>query len=162
MGYLRKYARRRKERTEVITARVDADTYKQFKEYVEGLGLTISEAVALLIEKEVNEVSADVYTAVSIENTDVYETTTKSTTVDTPVYKPKPKRNTRVSQPRKSGGFSIKDYEVDGKVPCPLCREWYSYKNFSRHCKEIHGVNSTQEVIEGREEIVKELAEKRR
>lgn len=50
-----------KKATSVITARIQADLHDSFKEYCQEKGLTISEAVKMLIEKEMESIQ-DVYT----------------------------------------------------------------------------------------------------
>ncbi|MDR4191063.1 hypothetical protein FO521_30670, partial [Bacillus pseudomycoides] len=53
-GYLEKYARnkRRKEKSEVLKERLPHNLYEDFKTYCDDLGLPISEAVCLLVERE--------------------------------------------------------------------------------------------------------------
>lgn len=34
--------------------------------------------------------------------------------------------------------YKGKDWTVNNKQPCPLCNDWFSYANFSRHCFVRH------------------------
>ena len=54
MTYLEQFARnrRRREKTEVLTARIPEGLYGDFKGYCDELNLSISEAVCLLVERE--------------------------------------------------------------------------------------------------------------
>ncbi|HDU1185823.1 TPA: hypothetical protein REU56_002933 [Listeria monocytogenes] len=56
MSYLEQFARNKKskEETEVLTARLPKTLYGNFKNYCDDLGLSISEGVCLLVEKEMD------------------------------------------------------------------------------------------------------------
>jgi hypothetical protein len=54
MTYLEQFVRnrRRREKTEVLTARIPESLYGDFKGYCDELNLSIGEAICLLIERE--------------------------------------------------------------------------------------------------------------
>lgn len=145
MGYLKKYARnkRRKEKSEVLTARLPHSLYEDFKTYCDDLGLSISEAVCLLVEREMagsdkafDEVAT---TKEAIKNTDSSDDEVKTNTKsNTNVVK----KNTRKNNSNTTR-FTVKQWEVNDKLPCPICGEWKASGNFSRHAK-THGITTEQ------------------
>lgn len=167
---LEKYAKRtvRKGVTKTMTARIDASVYEDFKRYCEGLGLTISEGVNLLIEEELHYVvtgeygreytmkarsntTVDTWHTASLDmydslNTDEYKGPTATIDYNTPVSQ----ENTDVSQDEYTlntsvDRFTTKQYEKKGKLFCPLCGEWKSAGNFDRHAQQQH--NTTRKAI---------------
>lgn len=54
MSYLANYAKNKSKKSETVTSRVPTDVYQNFKKHCDSLGLTISEAVLLLIKNELN------------------------------------------------------------------------------------------------------------
>ncbi|WP_242303325.1 hypothetical protein [Bacillus cereus group sp. BfR-BA-01495] len=163
MGYLEKYARnkRRKEKSEVLTARLPHSLYEGFKTYCDDLGLSISEAVCLLVEREMtgennafNEVAT---TKEVINNTDSSDDEVKVNTKTTTnvVQKNTKKNNSNTTR------FTVKQWEVNDKLPCPICGEWKASGNFSRHAK-THGITTEQIFTDERhrekaEEMIAEL-----
>jgi hypothetical protein len=146
MGYLERFAKngRAKEKTEVLTARIPESLYKDFKDYCDDLGLSISQAVYLLVkremtgfEKENQDGESLLYTNEYKLNDDVYKTkhsvVEMNTNVNTNVVKPTTKATT--------SRFSTKQWQINGELPCPICGEWVSSSNFSRHAKQ-HGSNT--------------------
>src|SRR5690606_28875442 len=104
----------------VVTLRLSQKEYEAFKSYCDSLNISMSEAIAKLIQAElsqINELVGDI----------------------TPVKKPYRKRPTTA----KAFTSALK---VDGELPCPLCASWYSYKNFSRHARSAHGT-TTQDLL---------------
>ncbi|MER3115556.1 hypothetical protein ABQG70_20485, partial [Bacillus altitudinis] len=49
--------------------------------------------------------------------------------------------------------FTVKQWEVNGELPCPICSSWTNAKNFSRHTKK-HSTN-TQAIFTNEEYIQK-------
>jgi antitoxin component of RelBE/YafQ-DinJ toxin-antitoxin module len=137
MGYLEQFARnqRRKEQTEVLTARLPKSLYNDFKTRCDELGLSISEAVYLLVEREMkglDSVSDEPATTIEYKmNDDVVATNTNVV-----------KKNTRKSKPN-TKRFTTIQWKVDGQLPCPVCGEWKAAENFSRHAK-VHGMTTDQ------------------
>jgi hypothetical protein len=137
MGYLELFSRnqRRKEKTEVLTARLPKNLYNEFKTYCDELGLSMSEAVHLLVEREMKgivSVSDEVVTTKEYKvNDDVVE-------ANTDVYK----MNTRQNKPN-TKRFTTKQWKINGQLPCPICVEWKASENFSRHAK-MHGMTTKQ------------------
>ncbi|MCQ6281059.1 hypothetical protein [Bacillus sp. EB600] len=150
MGYLEQFARnrRKKEETEVLTARLPKSLYSDFKDYCDQLGLSISEAVYLLVEREMSGSPKENTSKLNISKPK--ENTTDDKTIDV-VVEPSTKATTQVfkeiaaSKEATKSRFTAKSWEVDGKLPCPKCNQWVSASNFSRHAKQ-HGT-TTQEIF---------------
>lgn len=152
MGYLERFARgpRGKERTEVLTARLPASLYKEFKAYCDDLGLSISESVYLLVDREMKGMeSAESEISTTIEykmNNDVVAMNTNIVDKDASIVK----KNTNISKENterkqtNTSRFTTKGWWVDGELPCPICGEWKNAKNFSRHAKEQHSMTTEQ------------------
>jgi antitoxin component of RelBE/YafQ-DinJ toxin-antitoxin module len=128
MGYLENFARKPKgkEKSIVLTARLPESLYDEFKDHCEDLGLSISEAVFLLVEKEMR---SQITTYEDKKNNDLVVKTTKD---DKPKTVRKAAPTTR---------FTTKPWQVEGDLPCPICGQWVSSSNFSRHSKQ-HGTNT--------------------
>lgn len=141
MGYLEKFAREKKEpRSETLTARVTKTTYDRFAEHCARLKIPISEAVALLIEREVYESEKEVSTRQPREE-----------------YKP------NTTEPRqRQKRFTTNPYVVNDMLPCPICETWpETQRNISRHMRKMHG-QTTQEVYEAYMDKVLKMVEEER
>lgn len=145
---LERYARRTEagKRDKVIRTRIPTDLYDRFKAHCDRLGLTISEAVFLLIRDEVDRPGPESrwkdYTEVAVSRTiDHTETTPR----------PRPRRSS-------SGGrFTTIPFVVNGRLPCPICQTWPErQKNISRHMREVHN-STTEEVYKAHMEEVKRM-----
>lgn len=131
MGYLENFARNRRtrEKTEVLTARLPEGLYKDFKGYCDEIGLSISEAVYLLVQREMDSLEREATTEEIQPTTDEYKPTAN-------VAKPTTRRiGTTTAR------FTTKQWQVNGELPCPKCGEWVSASNFARHAKQ-HGSNT--------------------
>jgi antitoxin component of RelBE/YafQ-DinJ toxin-antitoxin module len=149
MGYLKQFARSplKGSKTETITSRVPEEMYDEFKKYCKKLGLTLSEAVYLLVKKELESEKGVQKNTVNVPIEEI------SKQMDTNVVKHvQPKTKTVAPRSLK------KQFEIDGKVPCPLCDTWQSSVNFSRHAKS-HGL-STEEIFENNKEKALAMLEK--
>lgn len=145
MGYLEQFAKNRRstEKTEVLTARIPESLYKDFKDYCDDLGLSISQAVYLLVQREMTGIEAEtqddespLYTNVYKTNDDDYKKNHSVVDSTTNVVKQTTKRiSTNTAR------FTTKKWQVNGELPCPKCGEWVSASNFSRHAKQ-HGSNT--------------------
>ncbi|MFA1513054.1 MULTISPECIES: hypothetical protein [Priestia] len=155
LGKLDKYARqsKAKEPSKVLPIRLPESIYEQFRQRCEELGLSMSEAGYLLIKEELedvlynastNEVAA---TTQRIQNRMHSENTlyTKENTAKSPFF---------------STRWTSINYEVENELPCPLCHQWYSKANFSRHAKN-HST-TTKELLENNEDIVYEMINERK
>lgn len=147
MGYLEQFARnkRGKEKSEVLTARLPVSLYSEFKKHCDELGLSVSEAVYLLVEREmkgnesqsttnkyINDYKNDVN--VNINSDDVVAATTETIKK---VFKPK-----QIRRGTTTGRFTKTQWEVNGFLPCPICNEWLSGSNFNRHAKTNHDLTT--------------------
>lgn len=153
--YLKQFARKQriKENTRVLTARLPENLYGQFKMYCDDLGLSISEAICLLVEREVASLQSESEVSATIENKmndDVVELNTDEYNKTAKMNTNKYTKNTNVVDKNTSTSkantkrFTVKQFEVNGELPCPICGEWKAASNFSRHAK---GHESTTEEI---------------
>lgn len=174
MSYLKQFARnkRGKEPTKVLTARLPVSLYDAFQEHCDQLGLTLSEAIYLLVEKEVEAVqvetrslpeTAETNKDEKMMNTSEYKENKVSAETNTSTVKTKPKRSQ--TNTNKAGEntkrFVVKPFVVDGDLPCPICDRWYSQANFARHSKEKHDVK-TEELYNQNMDKVQEMIQTRR
>ena len=144
---MERFARKREgTRSKTITARLDPDSYKRFKEHCNSLGLTVSEAVALLVEKEIRGEDREPTTkTIHSEHKEIQLYTSSSSP------RPTPPR-------RRSGGrrrFTYAPYVVKGKAPCPICETWISRGNLARHMDQ-HDTN-TEEAYKANMEKVRAM-----
>lgn len=157
---LRDYARnkRPKEKTDVLTARLPVSTIQAFKELCDNLGLSVSEAIQLLVDGQLS--SNGVRKNEDSTQKDIHIPSDEDEE-DINVYKPiktKPKKRTQTKAKR----FNYTPWKIDGEVPCPICKEWISDK-FSRHAQRKHG--TTPEEIFTNEEylvVVNEMIQQRK
>lgn len=150
MGRLDKYARqfKRKESTKVLPIRIPVSMYKQFRELCEDLGLSMSEAGYLLIKEEIE---SNVYTSYTNE---VAVTTSSIQKEGAPIKKV---FHQKTSLP--STRWTSAPYEIENELPCPLCNQWYSKANFSRHAKNHHF--TTREILETHQEVINQMIKHR-
>lgn len=151
MGYLERFRRKAPEgrRSATLKARLPEDLYQKFQQYVNDLGLTMSEAVYLLIERELHGPQV---------GTTREPTATMS---EGAMTTPRPRRTT----PRATGGpggrFTVAPWDVGGYVPCPICETWISRSNIARHARQFHD-KTTQELIEENKDKADEMAQRAR
>lgn len=149
MGYLEQFARNRrsKEKSEVLTARLPTSLYSDFKTYCDELGLSISEAVCLLVEREmagVEPAAGEVATTKEyIKNDDVVEVNTEINTEVVERKKDVVKQNTRRINSN-TNRFTTTQWKINGQLPCPICSEWKDAGNFARHAKNSHEMTTEQ------------------
>lgn len=142
MDILKNYARTtNKEPTEVTSVRIPKNMYKEFKHHCERYGLSITEAINILIRNELGGNLKEVnYEDAPKKIQEQLPQESSSPSVKLPTQ---PAR----SQPRKqTGRFVTTEYQVDGELPCPICGEWKSSTNFARHVKTNHK-KTTQEIF---------------
>ncbi|MFS0639188.1 hypothetical protein AB1K84_25270 [Mesobacillus foraminis] len=138
MAYLEQFSRKKKQQGEstVLTARLPSKLYDDLKKYTDELGLSISEAVNLLVEREIREWKIGNETNEHKTNT---EEAIKTNTDDGDKFVVKQfntvKKNTSKRQVNTSR-FTTKPWQVNGELPCPYCKQWVSASNFSRHAKQ--------------------------
>lgn len=155
MGKLDKYARqsKRKEPSKVLPIRLPESIYTQFQQRCEELGLSMSEAGYLLIKEEMEDALYNTYAnevAANIEPLQIPIQKVDSSTTKVVTRKPFVPSTRWTSTP----------YEVENELPCPLCDQWYSKANFSRHAKQHHF--TTREMLESYEEIVHQMIQSRK
>lgn len=151
MGRLDKYARqfKRKEPTKVLPIRIPESIYNQFRERCKDLGLSMSEAGYLLIKEEIE---SDVYISYTNE---IAVTTIPIQKENTPTTKVVDQKTSLPSM-----RWTSASYEIENELPCPLCNQWYSKANFSRHAKN-HNF-TTREILESHQEIINQMIKYRK
>ncbi|MEK1833410.1 hypothetical protein AAAC51_44420 [Priestia megaterium] len=132
MGKLDKYARqsKSKEQSKVLPIRLPESIYEQFRQRCDELGLSMSEAGYLLIREELED---SPYTMTTNEVTATTERLQKSIHRENTPYT----RNNTGKPSSFSTRWTSNHYEIENELPCPLCHQWYSKANFSRHAKII-------------------------
>lgn len=163
MKYLKQFARKRnREETEVLTARLPKSLYKDFKRYCDELGLSISEAVFLLVEREMKEAPPQQEPPKETNGNLKHLHKNNDNRIDDVVttntieYKPKtPKRQGTTTR------FTTKKWVIEGELPCPICRQWVSASNFSRHAKQHNTITKDIFTDESYLEIVDEMIQDR-
>lgn len=140
--HLKEFAknRRKKEKTEVLTARLPKSLYAEFKGYCEGLDLTISEAICLLVKYELaNGMDSSVSEVASTnEYAMIQNANHNEIVIDSKI-------NTKNKTKSKTNRFTTTQWQVDGQLPCPCCGLWVNASNFSRHAKQH--VTTTQDIF---------------
>lgn len=151
MSYLEQFSRnkRRKEPSTVLTARLPESLYDHFKEHCDNLGLSISEGIYLLVEREI---TAHLRTAK--EPSTYISEYTKDEDVVAVNTKPVIKHTVKMKVPTKR--FTVQQWEVNRELPCPICTSWSNASNFSRHAKQH---NTTTQAIFTNEEYIKKANE---
>jgi antitoxin component of RelBE/YafQ-DinJ toxin-antitoxin module len=148
--------KRKKEETTVITARIPNSKYNAFKKYCDDLGLSINEAINILINDELkeaskvnNEIIQDVIDDVNqVTIDDVINSESEvSATVNNEVMADDEKEvNTKVNTKVNASRFTYDSFEIDKQIPCPICNEWFDKSNFARHTKNKHK-QSPQQIL---------------
>lgn len=139
--------KRKKEQTTVITARIPNSNYKSFKKYCDDLGLSINEAINILVNnelKELTEVSTEV-----IEDNEIDKNQVTIDDVINNVDEDESEVNTEINTDKNTKGnnkrFTTKQYEIDKELPCPICSTWQKATNYNRHVK--NHVTSRKEIF---------------
>lgn len=162
---LHDYARnkRPKEKTEVLAARLPASAVKEFKELCGDLGMTVSEAVYLMVEDQLALKSGDVNENCLQKKFSDNKLLTNSLDDDKIVNKRVNKIVNKRKQPTGEKRFTVNNWKVDGEIPCPICKEWTNFSNFARHSKQRHEGMSTKEIFTNEEyvHIANEMLEKK-
>lgn len=144
MSHLRKY--RRPERTKgkytvSISFRVSQEMFDQWQAYCDNeLNLDMSEAMRLMIEEELKAAKKETLPPPAAGSPRL---------VSAPSPLPTKKRTLPRSQ--FGGRFTVNPWDVQGRVPCPICENWHNRSNYSRHARTAHDMSS-QELIEGNKE----------
>ncbi|MFK2825211.1 hypothetical protein QYG89_05870 [Bacillus sp. B190/17] len=159
MGYLERFARnkRRKEKTEVLTARLPESLYSEFKSHCDELGLSISEAVCLLVEREIRDTEGveeeDEEKKVSAQSSMVH--TDKHKRMDSDYESDESELKMYTNR------FTIKQWLINGELPCPECNQWVSASNFARHAKQHNSTTPKIFTDERYKEKINEMIQKR-
>ncbi|MCM2534455.1 hypothetical protein NDK43_21595 [Neobacillus pocheonensis] len=129
--------------------------YRDLKDYCDDLWLSISEAVYLLVkremtgfEKETQDDESILYTNEYKSNDDEYNKNHSVVEMTINVVKPTTKRIVATTE-----RLTTKQWQINGELPCPKCGEWVSSSNFSRHAKQ-HGSN-THSIFTNETDLIK-------
>lgn len=143
MSVLKKLSRKKEDEPKVqpVSTRLTEKEYNRFADLCEKTGYSISEAVRLLIQKEIESDDDERIHRNTERIQDADERIPKEATPSASVIK----RYTPVNHSIRSGRFTTTEWLVEDKLPCPLCLSWVSASNFSRHAKQ-HGM-TTKEIF---------------
>lgn len=154
MSYLRKFAREKadEKKNKQFTVRVPQKFYDRFMDHINQLGLNLNESIYLLMQNELGENKKKVNRHTIVTQKDVkkgdkvmHDKNEKMIDSDS--------ENKRIVR----GRFTVEPWVVNGYVPCPLCRKWYSRTNFSRHARTVHNL-TTEELLTSYKEGADEMA----
>lgn len=164
-NYLKRFAKRKTpKRDKARGIRLPADIDREFEEHCRKYDLSFNEGILRLILRELGK-DDEYYPEISVtkEAQPKQESSANVSQRVPSVAQQRLDLDSIVSRPRTTTTkkFTVKPYEVDGYVPCPICRDWYSYTNYARHCKTTHGKGS-QQVIEENKEIVEQMVKEMR
>lgn len=160
MSILRRHARPNPQTlTRRYNTRLSEEDAEQFEEICRKYNLTPSEAIRLLIVEEIKRVRDEKQT-----NADEEETMSRGmrTIADRELtYVSKPAK-TKKSTAARGGRFTTTQWQVGKATACPICRDWHSTVNFSRHAKVVHGM-TTKEIFqdEERQRIADEMVKQK-
>ena len=172
MSYLKQFARKpgKGVKTETITSRVPTEIYDQFKRHCDNLGLSLSEAVYLLVKRETELISKGIQentyekqtVSIPSKNEDVLELSFDDKAINSKndmISNLKTTDTNKKSSSKAAPRSLKKQFELDGKVPCPICNTWQSSANFSRHAKSHN--KTTEEIFEQHTEKAREMYQTR-
>jgi len=132
----------RSKKTVTISARIPEDLAEEFKAWCEKFDWNISEAIYEIIKREVEELRSKYGDIMKNKEKNVNENEdnhhNETYTKNNDDNNEDRKRYVNIHRGRPPKGASVKEFEVDGEVPCPKCEAWISYSNFARHCKTQH------------------------
>jgi antitoxin component of RelBE/YafQ-DinJ toxin-antitoxin module len=177
MAYLKQFARNRrgKENTKVLTARLPESMYDELQNHCDSLGLSLSEAIYLLVEKEVRSIQQETRSLPkeTKTNEDEHKTNTGETNINTntgeintlsknnaiKANSNSPKKSTANSK-RNTGRFTVKSFIINNELPCPICDTWLNSSNFSRHAKTLHNSNTESIFTEYKDKVAEMIESK--
>ncbi|ETI67861.1 hypothetical protein [Neobacillus vireti] len=179
---LEEFAKRKKKlkrKDARIEFRLDPDLHTWFKNYVEGLGLTITEALTFYMEQLRQSASKEEKTA----NSEVPKETNREqknggTVSNECVQKPHDETETSLKQKQNDGFWekenktanaieepseiikkekkartNLNAFKIGNIAPCPLCGEWTNYSKFVDHLRKYHGIEKTKEILKSDENL---------
>lgn len=157
MGLLEKNKKEKKENKNVVLpTRLTQDEYDKFSELCQSTGHTMSEAVRMLIQNELNP-SKPAPQKQQVERVEVPTYDVPLPPVET-VSKPKPRSYTPSSGELLR--FTTEKWKIGNFLPCPICMEWASASNFSRHAKTTHNM-TTKELFNTHQETADQMVKER-
>ncbi|NRD80145.1 hypothetical protein HPT25_22670 [Bacillus sp. BRMEA1] len=176
MGYLEDYAKKKKtkeNKSKNLNARVTPRLYNQFMKYIHELGLSVTESITIMIERELLGNSSESYQAeieaLKYEIAALKEKLSKAeekimvrNITENPTKQLGQSENPK-KESSKSKRFRYPYKITEGKitiVPCPICEKWFDLKNFSRHAKEDHHA-TTQLIYENCPDMARKMYEKK-
>lgn len=168
MPVLSQHAKKEKDPyTFPVMSRLPDEIGKAFSEYCHKYNLTIAEGIRILIENELkasghmpqdrpgspaaaSNIAHDVSAAAPVE---------KAAAATERIEKDMAPKKAASTKTRK--GFVIKFVSYDGMgakvLPCPICKDWYSYSTFSKRHAKAHGYENTEQFFLAHENEVKKM-----
>ena len=167
MSLLKKMSRKtaKEKQNKPVSTRLTDSEFEAFSKLCDDTGYSVSEALRLLIQQEIEGVDHQYNTKSLQKYSEINEVSTTRETlspiVKTPIQ-PSIKSTTTVNEDKKkipSGRFSTTEWKVDNFLPCPICNTWTSAPNFARHAKE-HDM-TTQEIFTKHKEKADQMVKER-
>lgn len=166
MGYLEQFVRIKKGKGKNVTTTVKLpeETFYTLRNYCDNLGITLTEAIYLLVERELKEAGSNniqQHTKYKEINHEIAATIQPNTEYEEE-HTPHIQQNTtkRSSSTSSSIRFNTTEYVINEELPCPICEKWVSRGNYSRHAKG-HDL-TTQEIFELHQDKTKEMVQHRK
>ncbi|ETI67744.1 hypothetical protein [Neobacillus vireti] len=168
---LEEFAKRKKKlkrKDARIEFRLDPDLHTWFKNYVEGLGLTITEALTFYMEQLRQSASEEIIEEQKNGGTvsnecvqqphDETETSLKQKQIDGSGQKENKTANaieepSEIIKKEKKARSNLNAFKIGNIAPCPLCREWTNYSKFVDHLRKYHGIEKTKEILKSDENL---------
>jgi hypothetical protein len=150
----------------VVTSRLTSDEHEKFKAICDATGYSISEAIRLLVVAELSPKQRHAAKPVSATKSNPvhsdfnYEAPVNAVASEKPDVPVERKSYNPISKPIHRVGsakFVTERWKVNESLPCPICREWHSATNFSRHAKKVHGM-TTKDIFTDFEKEADEMA----
>jgi antitoxin component of RelBE/YafQ-DinJ toxin-antitoxin module len=134
--------KRKKEETTVITARIPNSKYELFKKYCEDLGLSINEAINLLVDAELKEADIIIKNEADVNQISIDDVIEDSKDEE---EKLNTKVNTKTNTIEKKERFVYEPYmNHENKVPCPICEKFISKTNYVKHSGKMHEMTAEE------------------
>jgi hypothetical protein len=130
MSLLRKKSKKveKDPRIQSISTRLTKQEYDEFLKLCEDTGYSVSEGLRLLIQQEIKTKDDEVYTKRLQTSTERLQMNTERLQMNT-------QRKQTFTNVNIGSRFTTNEWKIGNELPCPICEQWMSAANFSRHAK---------------------------
>lgn len=130
---------KRKRKDARIEFRIDPELFTWFKEYVEGLGLTITEALTFYIEQLRQSASDEPPVESEVQEVTVVDQKIGGVVPVGQAELSNEEEKVQKDLDRLAEWKIIKEYEIDERLYCPICGYWMTSNSFFyNHTKAKH------------------------